>query len=329
MNMAVLLAGLLITALVTAVILRFLIPYLKSKKLGQKILDIGPRWHKSKEGTPTMGGISFILASVPAIAAIILILIVGGKADAAAPLCVTWLMAAAYGLTGMLDDRTKFAHHTNEGLTAPQKYALQFGIAIAYIAVMRVCGFIDTVVWIPFVGSEIDLGIFWYVIALVALTGIDNGVNLSDGIDGLCSSITLVVGIFFAAAGFKAGNAPVIAVSSVMIGAAIGFLVYNWHPARVFMGDTGSLFLGGMVVGCAFLLDNILILIVCGLIYIIECLSVVLQVGYFKLTHGKRLFKMAPIHHHFEKCGWGEIKVVAVFSAFTALTCVIAWFGLR
>ena len=329
MDIAVFLVGFLVTAVITAVILRFLIPYLKSIKMGQKILDIGPRWHKSKEGTPTMGGVSFIIGSVPALIAIIFILMNNGGYGYIAPLCVTWLMAVAYGLTGALDDRTKFAHHTNEGLTAPQKYALQFGIAIAYIAAMRIFGFIDTTVWLPFIGREIDLGIFWYPIALVALTGIDNGVNLSDGIDGLCSSIALAVGIFFAAAGFRSSDPSVIAAAAIMAGACAGFLVYNWHPARVFMGDTGSLFLGGMVVGCAFLLDNILILLICGLIYIIECLSVVLQVGYFKLTHGKRLFKMAPIHHHFEKCGWGEVKVVLTFTAFTVLTCVLAWFGLR
>lgn len=329
MSAAVFIVGFLVTAVLTAVILRFLIPYLKSIKMGQKILDIGPRWHKSKEGTPTMGGVSFIIGSAPALIAVIFILMNSGNDSFIPPLCITWIMAVAYGLTGALDDRTKFAHHTNEGLTAPQKYALQFGIAIAYIAVMRVFGFIDTTVWLPFIGKEIDLGIFWYVVALVALTGIDNGVNLSDGIDGLCSSICLVTAVFFAAAGFRAGSLSTIAAAALMAGGCAGFLVYNWHPARVFMGDTGSLFLGGMVVGCAFLLDNILILLICGLIYIAECLSVVLQVGYFKLSHGKRLFKMAPIHHHFEKCGWGEVKVVLVFSAFTAVTCLIAWFGLR
>ncbi|MCR5264667.1 MAG: phospho-N-acetylmuramoyl-pentapeptide-transferase [Clostridiales bacterium] len=326
---AVISAGFIITAVITAVILRFLIPYLKSKKLGQKILDIGPRWHKSKEGTPTMGGVSFILASCPALCMIIFIMMNNGWSYRIAPLCITWLMAVAYGLTGLLDDRTKFAHHANEGLTAPQKYALQFGIAVAYIAAMRIFGFIDTTVWLPFIGREADLGIFWYLIALIAVTGIDNGVNLSDGIDGLSSSIAFVAAVFFAAAGVKAGSPQTAAAAALMAGGCAGFLIYNWHPARVFMGDTGSLYLGGLVVGCAFLLDNILILLICGLIYIIECLSVVLQVGYFKMTGGKRLFKMAPIHHHFEKCGWGEVKVVLAFSAFTAVTCILAWFGLR
>ncbi|MGI6743886.1 MAG: phospho-N-acetylmuramoyl-pentapeptide-transferase [Eubacteriales bacterium] len=329
MNSVILwLAACLITFLGTVLILRRLIPYLKSKKLGQKILDIGPRWHKSKEGTPTMGGLSFITGSAIAFVAVAAIALITGNGTILPPLLITYLMASAYGLAGWLDDRTKFAHNRNEGLTAAQKYALQFGIAIAYVAAMRIFGFIDTIVPIPFLGREVDLGWFYYVIAIIALTGINNGVNFSDGLDGLCSSIVAVVAVFFTAASIKAGDGAAAALSGLMLGSALGFLVYNFYPARVFMGDTGSLFLGGLVVGCAFLLDNLLILLLVGLIYIIECLSVLLQVAYFKLTHGKRLFKMAPIHHHFEKCGWSEIKVTAVFSAFTAITCLIAWFGL-
>ena len=322
------LAALLITFSATVLILRRLIPYLKSKKLGQKILDIGPRWHKSKECTPTMGGLSVIAGSAIALSAVSAIALATGNGRILPPLLITYLMAAAYGLAGWLDDRTKFAHNRNDGLTAAQKYALQFGIAIAYIAAMRIFGFIDTVVPIPFLGREVDLNWFYYVIAIIALTGINNGVNFSDGLDGLCSSIVAVVAVFFTAASIKAGVGEGAALSGLMLGSALGFLVYNFYPARVFMGDTGSLFFGGLVVGSAFLLDNLLILLLVGMIYIIECLSVVLQVGYFKLTHGKRLFKMAPIHHHFEKCGWSEIKVTAVFSAFTAATCLIAWFGL-
>ncbi|HHX54588.1 MAG TPA: phospho-N-acetylmuramoyl-pentapeptide-transferase [Clostridiales bacterium] len=329
MNSVILwLAACLITFLGTVLILRRLIPYLKSKKLGQKILDIGPRWHKSKEGTPTMGGLSFITGSAIAFVAVAAIALITGNGTILPPLLITYLMASAYGLAGWLDDRTKFAHNRNEGLTAAQKYALQFGIAIAYVAAMRIFGFIDTIVPIPFLGREVDLGWFYYVIAIIALTGINNGVNFSDGLDGLCSSIVAVVAVFFTAASIKAGDGAAAALSGLMLGSALGFLVYNFYPARVFMGDTGSLFLGGLVVGCAFLLDNLLILLLVGLIYIIECMSVLLQVAYFKLTHGKRLFKMAPIHHHFEKCGWSEIKVTAVFSAFTAITCLIAWFGL-
>lgn len=329
MNSVILwLAACLITFLGTVLILRRLIPYLKSKKLGQKILDIGPRWHKSKEGTPTMGGLSFITGSAIAFVAVAAIALITGNGTILPPLLITYLMASAYGLAGWLDDRTKFAHNRNEGLTAAQKYALQFGIAIAYVAAMRIFGFIDTIVPIPFLGREVDLGWFYYVIAIIALTGINNGVNFSDGLDGLCSSIVAVVAVFFTAASIKAGDGAAAALSGLMLGSALGFLVYNFYPARVFMGDTGSLFLGGLVVGCAFLLDNLLILLLVGLIYIIECMSVLLQVAYFKLTHGKRFFKMAPIHHHFEKCGWSEIKVTAVFSAFTAITCLIAWFGL-
>jgi len=180
-------------------------------------------------------------------------------------------------------------------------------------------------------GANIALRIVYYVCALLLIVGIMNAVNLTDGIDGLASSVTLVVGAFFAACAFFAAealNIPLAFSGAILIGLCAGFLVYNFYPARVFMGDTGSLFLGGMAVGCAFLLNSPLIIVVCGFVYICETASVMLQVGYFKLTHGKRLFKMAPIHHHFEKCGWSEVKIVAVFSAVTALLCVAAWFGL-
>jgi phospho-N-acetylmuramoyl-pentapeptide-transferase len=178
-----------------------------------------------------------------------------------------------------------------------------------------------------------DLGFFYYVVALLLLTGMVNSVNLTDGIDGLASGITLVVGIFFSAVAFFAIQAAPFAsalslIGATLIGGTLGFLVYNFYPARVFMGDTGSLYLGGMVVGAAFLLGNPLIVVVCGIVYICETASVMLQVAYFKLTHGKRLFRMAPIHHHFEQCGWSEVKIVSVFTAVTALACLAAWFGL-
>ena len=322
--------GTVLTFILTVVFAHFLIPVLASKKMGQKILEIGPRWHKNKEGTPTMGGISFIAASVLCGGAMCVFIALREGTTAAAPLIMTLAMALASGLIGIIDDRAKLRKQQNEGLTSSQKFLLQLILSGLYLLGMRLIGAIDTVLRIPYTSVNIELGIFYYVIALLLLCGIMNSVNLTDGIDGLASSVTSVVALFFGAAAFFAGKTDpaLAAVSALMLGSCTGFLVYNFYPARAFMGDTGSLFLGGLTVGAAFLAKNPLIIVVCGLVYICETASVMLQVGYFKLTHGKRLFKMSPIHHHFEQCGWSEVKIVAVFTFATVLFCVAAWFGL-
>ena len=326
-------APLALTFLCTVLILRKLIPFLKSKKMGQHILEIGPRWHKNKEGTPTMGGLSFIIASALAVCGATVYIAVKKSFSDAVPLLVTFGYALVSGLIGMIDDSAKLRKAQNEGLTAPQKYLLQLLAAGAFLAAMMLTGNLTTKLAIPFCGGfEVELDIFYYVLALLLLTGVNNAVNLTDGIDGLCSSVTLVVGVFFALAAFvlDRGGESLTVSSGVVIGAAAGFLVYNFYPARVFMGDTGSLFLGGLVVGGAFMMENPLLVIVFGFWYILETASVMLQVGYFKLTHGKRIFKMAPIHHHFEQCGWSEIKIVVVASVVTAVLSVVSlvW-GLR
>ncbi len=327
-------AALLATFGITVLISRKLIPILKSRKMGQTILEIGPRWHKNKEGTPTMGGLAFIAAAaITGIAASVYLAVVDGIRSTL-PFMFTLAFGIVCGLIGCVDDTAKLRRKQNEGLTAPQKFLLQLIAAALYLLGMTlVCG-IDTTIYIPFFGAEIDFGFFYYVIALLLLTGVDNAVNLTDGLDGLCSSVTLVVGLFFTAAGYMNGLAEpdgdVILLGAVLIGACAGFLVYNFYPARVFMGDTGSLFLGGLVVGGSFMIDNPLLVVVFGIVYIIETASVILQVGYFKLTHGKRLFKMAPIHHHFEKCGWSEIKIGIAASALTAVMAVVSiLFGLK
>lgn len=313
---------------ITAVILKFLIPVLASKKMGQKILDIGPRWHKNKEGTPTMGGISFIIASVAIGVAVGVYIALRHGFSAAAPFWVTLAMATLSGLVGIIDDRAKLHKKQNEGLTAAQKFLLQVAVAALYLVGLRFCGY-TTELYIPFWGKSLELGFLYYPIALFLLCGIMNSVNLTDGIDGLASCVTLAVSLFFGACGAIIGNSTQLsAIAGLMTGAAAGFLVYNFYPARVFMGDTGSLFLGGLCVGAAFLMNNPLIIVVCGIVYIAETASVMLQVGYFKLTHGKRLFKMAPIHHHFEQCGWSEITIVSVFTLVTLLFCVVAYFGI-
>ena len=313
----------------TVLILRKLIPVLKSRKMGQKILEIGPRWHKGKEGTPTMGGIAFIIPITAAGLAGSVYLALTDGIMTTLPLVMTLCLALAGGIIGCIDDRAKLRKKQNEGLTAPQKYILQFAVCLIYLLAMTfICRDFSTVMYIPFFNVRVDFGFAYYVISMLLLTGIMNSVNLTDGIDGLCSSVTLLTGVFFAVAAFILGESKadgeLLLLGALIIGGCGGFLVYNFYPARVFMGDTGSLFLGGLVVGGAFMMNNPLIVIVFGIIYIAEAASVILQVLFFKLTHGKRLFKMSPIHHHFEKCGWSEIKIVIVFSAVTAVAVVIS-----
>jgi len=316
-----------LTFVLTVLISRRLIPALKSHKMGQKILEVGPRWHKNKEGTPTMGGLAFILSSTVTMAAAVVVSSIRGELAASAPLIITYVMALLNGVIGFLDDYVKFFKKQNEGLSAKQKYLLQLVVSGGYLFAMYIAGAINTELYIPFFKTTIDFGIMYWFIAIIALTGIINAVNLTDGIDGLASSVTFVVGAFFAVQAFVLSSFETSLIAALIIGSCLGFLVYNFYPARVFMGDTGSLFLGGLVIGCAFLIKNPLIIIVAGLVYLCEAVSVTLQVAYFKLTHGKRLFKMAPIHHHFEKCGWSEIKIVSVFSLVTLAMCAIAMLG--
>ncbi len=322
--------ALIITFAGTVLISRKLIPALKSRKMGQKILDIGPRWHKSKEGTPTMGGIAFIVAILAVGATCTVYFALTNGAPAALRLIFTLALGLAGGLIGCIDDAAKLRNRRNEGLTPPQKFLLQVLAAALYIFGMAAVSELSTSLNIPYLGMEFDLGIFYYIFALVLICGMLNSVNLTDGIDGLASSVTLVVGVFFSVCGLFAGFGDDVSIlGALIIGGTGGFLVYNLNPARVFMGDTGSIFLGGLVVGGAFMLDNPLLVVVFGFIYILETFSVMLQVIFFKLTHGKRIFKMAPIHHHFEKCGWSENKVVVVFTSITIICCVAAYFGLK
>ena len=333
-RIAIFAVALIVVFIATVLILRKLIPALKSRKMGQKILDIGPRWHKGKEGTPTMGGIAFIIPVmiIGLIGSAVIGVMSGFKASL--PLVITLSYGLACGLIGCIDDSAKIRKAKNEGLTAPQKFILQVVASALYLLLLSLVSGINTTLYIPFVGATLELGFFYYVIALILLVGVNNSVNLTDGIDGLSSSVTLVCGVFFTVASLMNGIADsdpaLMLLGALIIGGCGGFLVYNFYPAKVFMGDTGSLFLGGIVAGGAFMMNNPLIVIIFGIWYIIETASVILQVGYFKLTHGKRLFKMSPIHHHFEKCGWSEIKIVIVASVVTAIASVIslAW-GMR
>ena len=309
-----------VSFIIAAVAGKFLIPYLHKLKFGQTILDIGPKWHKDKQGTPTMGGIMFIIAIVvTTILGVVLHALTSGEGFTSVEkfIFIGLGMAFVYGLIGFIDDYISVVKKRNLGLTALQKLALQFLVAIAYLAVMRICGD-DTRIGVPFVGL-VDLHFFYYIIMALVIVGFVNAVNLTDGIDGLDGSITFFVALFFMLIANVIQFTSVVIFAAAVAGGCLGFLVWNFHPAKVFMGDTGSLFLGGIVCAIAFAMDMHLILIITGLVYLIEMFSVMLQVSYFKITHGKRIFKMTPIHHHFEMCGWSEMKIVVIFSLVTAL----------
>jgi len=323
----VFLLSLSLSCVLTVVSERILIPILKSVKMEQKILEIGPRWHKSKEGTPTMGGLGFIIIAALVFFTVGIYAVVNDSNAELWPVIITFVFALLCGAIGFIDDYAKFFKKQNEGLSARNKYLLQLIVAAAYLYFMVWKGGLTTTLNIPFINVNIELGIFYYVFALFLITGVVNSVNLTDGIDGLASSITAIVSAFFAVTSFALLNTGASVISGITLGCCIGFLVYNFYPARVFMGDTGSLFLGGIVVGLAFLVNQPLIILVVGLVYIIETFSVILQVASFKLT-GKRIFKMSPIHHHFEKSGWSEIKIVGIFSLVTVIFCVLAYWGM-
>ena len=316
---------------VSALTGRKLIPFLHKLKYGQTILDIGPSWHKNKQGTPTMGGIMFIISSVVSTAIFIPLyyfLEANPFINLVEPTLITIkivagiAMAVLYGLVGFLDDYIKISKKRNLGLTAKQKLIAQFLIAAGYLYSTYLAGAKSATI-MPFVG-EIDLGIAYWIISAIVIVGIVNAVNLTDGIDGLNGSVTFFVSVFLMTLASFVGVTGVSIASAALAGGLLGYLVWNFYPAKVFMGDTGSLFIGGFICALAYAINMPILLILLGLIYIIEMLSVVLQVTYFKLTHGKRLFKMSPIHHHFELCGWNEIKICIVFSLFTVFCGIIS-----
>ena len=307
----------------TALAERILIPILRSHKAGQKILDIGPRWHKSKEGTPIMGGIGFILPILVVVTGFFVYAAVKGNAPSYISLALSVAFAVANGAIGFFDDYRKLVKKENEGLTRKQKLVLQFAITAGYLCVMGYTGNLPGEVIIPLINLPIR-GFVWYFLAGILTIGVINGANFTDGLDGLASSVTCIIGVFMSVFAMLAGNLGLSVVGGAIIGATLGFLLYNFHPARVFMGDTGSLFLGGIVMGAIFQTGKpLLLFLVCG-VYILELLSSLLQILYYKATK-KRLFKMAPVHHHFEKCGWGENKIVLVFSLVELAFCALAF----
>ena len=306
----------------TGVIGWFLLPVLRALKAGQSIREVGPTWHNSTAGTPMMGGLMFIFAAIA---------ILVGNAFAMAEYSVFFvlILALCFGLVGFLDDFTKIKYKRNLGLTSIQKAALQAAVSALFLYVMFRTGAMSTELYIPFVDLSFTLHPLVYIFfSMFVMVGCVNAVNLTDGVDGLCASVTIPVMVFFTAVAMALGKYELALLPASLVGGLTAYLVYNWHPAKVFMGDTGSLFLGGVVCALAFALEMPLILILVGFVYIIETLSVILQVTYFKLTHGKRLFKMSPIHHHFEMCGWKEEKICLSFAGVTAVMCVLAWIGI-
>ena len=301
----------------------FLIPMLRALKAGQSIREVGPTWHNSKAGTPMMGGIMFILATV-----LCLLFHIPSMEDYS--VFYVLILALCFGMVGFMDDFTKMKFKRNLGLTTLQKMLLQMAVSAVYLYLLYSKGIMTCDIYIPFFNVSFNLHPIVYIFfSMFVMVGTVNSVNLTDGVDGLSSSVTVPVMVFFAAAAIAMGRMDLALLPACLVGGLIAYLFYNWHPAKVFMGDTGSLFLGGVVCGLAFALDMPLILILVGFVYMCETLSDLIQFAYFRATHGKRFFKMAPIHHHFELCGWKEEKIVIVFASVSAVMCILAWFGIR
>ena len=301
-----------------------LVPVLRKLKAGQMIRTDGPTWHMSKQGTPSMGGLMFILGI--AVAA----LVAGAQAlkEGHSAHLVVFLFALVFGIIGFIDDFQKLRHKANEGLTAPQKFLLQLAAAVVFTIWLRRIGYLTPALYIPFFNVEFALPwVVYMVFAAFVMVGTVNAVNLTDGVDGLASGVTLPVALFYMAVSAWYGRDDVAVLAAALAGGLFAFLIYNFHPAKVFMGDTGSLFLGGMVCGLAFALNLPLVIPVIGLIYVAEVMSDIIQVVYFKKTGGKRFFRMAPLHHHLEMGGWSEVKLFCVFSGLTAVLCLLAFAG--
>ena len=319
-------AAAVIAFAVSAVTGKFLIPFLRRIKFGQTIKEIGPTWHKKKQGTPNMGGFLFIFGTVAGIAAGFILLAADGAASLSvvnnAKLFGGLGLALACGFIGFLDDYIKDVKKQNLGLRAKQKLAMQLLAAAAYLATIYLAGDTSTTVIFPFFG-QIDFGLFYYPLMVLVILFVSNAVNLTDGIDGLAGSVTFIVCLaVLAMAGLLQLDGMGL-YAGALAGGLLGFLIYNFYPAKVFMGDTGSMFLGGSVLALGFGINLPVLIAAFGIIYVIEALSVVLQVISFQTT-GKRIFKMSPIHHHFEMCGWSEKKIVGVFSLVTLLGGIIS-----
>ncbi len=314
-------------AVLSGVLGLVLLPVLRALKAGQSVHKIGPTWHNKKVGTPLMGGLMFI-------GAVVLCLL--GNLFTIENYTVLYVLALAlcFGLVGFLDDFCKVKFKRDLGLTAFQKMALQMVVSAIYLYILYKNGTLRNEnglcdLYIPFFNVNFQIHPLVYIFfAMFVMVGTVNAVNITDGIDGLCATVTLPVMLFFVVVAVAKGMLDLALLPASLLGGLVAYLFYNWHPAKVFMGDTGSLFLGGAVCALAFALNMPLILLLVGFVYMMEVVSDLIQFAYFRATHGKRFFKMAPIHHHFEKCGWNEVKIVLVFSCVSAIMCLIAWYGI-
>ena len=315
--------AIIIAFAVSAILCPIVIPFLHKLKFGQQVREDGPQAHLKKQGTPTMGGLVFLTAVV--ITSLLYI------RDYPRIIPVLF-MTVGFGVIGFLDDYIKIVMKRSEGLNPVQKLIGQFIITGIFVYYLVCSGEVGTSMLVPFTGGfehgiYLDLGFLFIPFVFFVVLGTDNGVNFTDGLDGLCTSVTILVATFLTiiSIGENSGISP---ITGAVVGSLLGFLLFNVYPAKVFMGDTGSLALGGFVASSAFMMQIPLFIPIIGLIYLVEVLSVIMQVSYFKATHGKRIFRMAPIHHHFELGGWAETRVVAVFSIVTALLCLVAYLGL-
>lgn len=320
--MRILLTG-LAGGVLSGVLGLILLPVLRALKAGQSVHKIGPTWHNVKAGTPLMGGLMFIGATI---------LCLLGNLFTVKDYTVYYVLcfALCFALVGFLDDFCKVKFKRELGLTAFQKMALQMAVSAIFLYILYRQNVLEAELYIPFVNVKLAIHPIVYIFfAMFVMVSTVNAVNLTDGIDGLCATVTVPVMLFFAIVACCKGLWDLALLPACLVGGLIAYLFYNWHPAKIFMGDTGSLFLGGVVCALAFALNMPLILLLVGFVYMVEVVSDLIQFAYFRATHGKRFFKMAPIHHHFEKCGWKEVKIVLVFSAVSALMCLLAWLGVR
>lgn len=339
MNTVLAIALSVVISFLIAFLLGFvLIPWLRKLHFGQTILEIGPAWHKSKQGTPVMGGFMFIISTLAAFGAVALTdYLLGGslftsgvvvKDSIKIKLIAGILMALGFGLIGFADDYIKVVKKRNLGLTITQKSIAQILLMLAYLGALYMSG--NTYMYIPFVGN-VDLHFFFWIFGMAVIYCTVNATNFTDGVDGLCASVTSVAALAFIIAACLKGLFGVSLLAGALMGGLLGYLIWNWNPSKIMMGDTGSMFLGGMVVALAYAIDCPLMILFFGIVYVMEFLSDIIQIAYFKATHGKRIFKMAPIHHHFEMCGWKEKKIVVVFVLINLLGAAVGlllfWFG--
>ncbi|MCL2627548.1 MAG: phospho-N-acetylmuramoyl-pentapeptide-transferase [Oscillospiraceae bacterium] len=309
---------------ITVLVGLVLIPALRRMKAGQMIQEDGPVWHKGKQGTPTMGGLMFIAGITVAVLAVGIGEIREGRLGHITVIAFALVFAAI----GLFDDYVKLKKKQNLGLKAKQKFALQLFVALGYVAIMHMIGNLTTNLYIPFIDISVHIPLpIYYIFASFVIVGTVNSVNITDGADGLVTGVTIPVAACILAIALHIEHTTVGLFAAALLGGLIAFLIFNFYPAKVFMGDTGSLFLGGAVCALAFAMDMPMLLIVLGFVYIVEAFSDIIQVTYFKLSKGKRVFKMAPIHHHFEMCGWSEYKLFIVFTIVSSIFATISYLG--